>query len=311
MSTTDDERRRRRDAELARKEQREVSDRARKSNDEGRWFHYGMATIRGEVARNGWQHEQRTKLPSGRERIHDAARAVNEHEFREYKAGRSVGGEFVLEQISKEHELLRTDPKAKGAWIVREGALDPAVRRELEKLEREFKGRFSVIEVTHKQAGRAMEVGLDLERDRNQMELFDSTDLRNKQLARDRREKAQEKQLVREAAERAIDQQERERKEREKREVQKRREQEERQKQREAADRLAQRTVERRAATARGERTPMSGREAADVLRLGPPTPGAESRHRHEHPRAGSTRHNHTRERDRERDRNRGLERGS
>lgn len=121
MFNTDDERRRRA-AELARNEQRDASDRGRQSNDEGRWFHYGIAELRGETRQNGWQHEQSLTLPSGRERIHDNSRVVNEHEFREYKGGNHVRGEFVLEQISKEREALETDPKASGAWIVVEGA---------------------------------------------------------------------------------------------------------------------------------------------------------------------------------------------
>lgn len=267
MSNTDDERRRK-EVELAREEQRKASGKGRESNEKGRWFHYGIAETRGEVPQNGWQHESRTKLQSGRTRIHDAARSVNDHEFREYKEGLRVSGEFVMEQISKEEELLRTDPKAEGAWIVREGAPDAAARRELERLEREFEGRFHLIEITQKQANRAIEVGRELERGRAQLELTDSQDLRKQQRVREQRDKIRQKQQVREAADRALEKQEQERKTREAQ-----------QQQRDAAERIAAMAREERESAQRGEKTPMTGREAADILAISRPTPGVESPH--------------------------------
>ncbi|WP_280422510.1 hypothetical protein [Nocardia carnea] len=301
MSTNDEHLRRpylrRRDIDAARREQREASKRGRKSQEIGREFHYGMAEIRGETTKNGWQHERAITL-DGQTRKHDAAK-INEKgglEFREYKAGQIVGGDLTMSQIAQDRRVLERDPHATGLWIMRQGAAEPAVRRELDKLLRDFPQRFRVVEVTKEQAKQARRVGQELSRDRNQLELISQQELRRDQRARELRDKVQERQRVQEAAQRAIEQQERERKERE-----------ERQQQREAADRLAQRTLERREAVARGERTPMSGREAADVLRMGPPIPGAESlRHHHAHPQAGQTRNSRTRGRERDR----GLERG-
>ncbi|NKY37619.1 hypothetical protein HGA13_31815 [Nocardia speluncae] len=123
---SNDEQMRRRAVERARKEQRERTAQGRKSNDIGRWFHLGIAEIRGETRERGWQSQRTVKLPSGRERIHDGARSLKDHEFREYKNAQAVGGKFVMEQISKEREHLQTDPKAKGAWVVVRG---PRTRR--------------------------------------------------------------------------------------------------------------------------------------------------------------------------------------
>lgn len=168
MSDDDDERRRR-GVENARREQREASGRGRKSQDIGRWFHYGIAQLRGETRENGWVHERFVKLPSGRERVHDNSRVVNGHEFREYKGGKRVGGDFVLEQISKEREVLRTDPEARGMWVVQQGALEAEARSELEKLERDFQGRFRVEEISKEPANKAKKIGQSLERDRHQL----------------------------------------------------------------------------------------------------------------------------------------------
>lgn len=70
-----------------------------------------------------WPDRQRSvKLPSGRQRAHDGARSLKDHEFREYKNAEVAGGKFVMEQISKEREHLQTDPKAKGVWVVVQGS---------------------------------------------------------------------------------------------------------------------------------------------------------------------------------------------
>ncbi|WP_280420859.1 hypothetical protein [Nocardia carnea] len=289
---------RRRHVERERRDQRERSERARTSNDIGRWFHNGIAEMRGETRENGWQQQRSVKLPSGRTRIHDGARTQKEHEFREYKDAQVVGGKFVMEQISKEREHLQTDPKAKGAWIVLEGSPDSAARAELERLEQDFKGRFQLIEISQDEARKALKLGQALERNRDQLELFDPDKLRAKERAREAKEKAQEKQRVQEAARQAIDQRERERKALE-----------QQQKQREAADRLAQRTIDRREAANRGERTPMSAREAADVLRLGPPTPSLETTRREPPPTAPVVKNSRNRSLEQRRNLSRGIER--
>lgn len=186
--TNEDEMRRKR-VERECQEQRERSEQARKSNDIGRWFHNGIAKIRGETRENGWQHQRPVKLPSGRTRIHDGARTQKEHEFREYKDAKTVGGEFVMEQISKEREHLQTDPNAIGAWIVVKGTPDPAARQALERLEQDFKGRFQLIEISREQAAKAREIGRELELNPNQLELVDPDKLRAQQRAKEAREK--------------------------------------------------------------------------------------------------------------------------
>lgn len=299
MSSDDDEQRRRQDLEAARRAQREASKKARESQTLGREFHYGMAEVRGETTKNGWQHERSIVL-DGVKRIHDAGR-INEKgglEFREYKGGRNVRGELTMSQIAQDRRVLERDPHATGIWIMRQGAADPSVSRELEKLLRDFPGRFQVVEVTHKQVEHARQVAQDLSKNRNQLELVNTEQLRRDQRAKELRDRVQEKQRTQEAAQRAADQQARERRERE-----------ERQQQREAADRLAQRAHERREAADRGERTPMSAREAADVLRLGPPRLSAEAPRREPPPIAPTVKRSRNLSRERERDRSRGIER--
>lgn len=268
MSGHEDELRR----EQERKEQRERSKRGKESNDRGRWFHRGMAEFRGETRENGWQHEYRHTLESGREVRFDTTLHTNElggRDFTEYKSGKEVGGPFVLEQVSKGREVLATDPNARGAYVMIEGTADGATHRELDALTHEFPARFHVVEVTQQQAERAMRLGQELERDRNQLELINSSKLRNQERARERTERGQQKQRTREAAERALEKQEHERKIREAQ-----------QQQREAAERIATMAREDREAAQRGEKPPMTGREAADILAISRPTPGTESTHR-------------------------------
>lgn len=266
---SDSEERRRRDIEIARREQREASQRGRESQDIGRWFHYGMAELRGETRENGWRHEEPVK---GEKRRHDASR-TNEKgglDFVEYKGGSSVGNELTMDQIGKDRSILKRDPHATGTWVLREGAAEPALRRELAALVRDFPERFHVVEVTKEQAKQARRVGQELSRDRHQIELVNSQELRRDERARQRRERIHEKQRTREAAELALEKQEQERRIREAQ-----------QQQRDAADRIAAMTKQDREAAQRGEKPPMTGREAADILAVSRPTPGVESAHRH------------------------------
>ncbi|MGW5384163.1 hypothetical protein [Nocardia sp. NPDC003963] len=262
----EEEERRRRYAEQQRREQRERSALGRKSNDKGRWFHYGIAEMRGETPDKGWRHEVPQQLPSGEERHHDNSRAVNDFEFREYKGAKRLRGEFTLKQIDKDREALTLDKKATGAWVVIEGSPEPDIRRALDDMVRDFKGRFRVEEVTQEQANRAEKIGRDLERNRDQLELIPSKGLRAQQRLRELQERAAEKTRTQAAAREAQEKQGRER--------QIAREQ---QQQREAVARLAQRAQEQREAAERGERPPMDGRDAADILRINRPPPGVES----------------------------------
>lgn len=280
----DDEQRRRRDIEHACEEQRKRSERARKNNDQGRWFTLGMAEMRGETRHTGWQREQPMKLPSGRERKHDNARVVNElggRDFTEYKSGDKVGGHFTMEQISKDREALTVDPNARGVWVTKRDALDPATRAALEALTRDFRGRFRVEEISPQLARKAIEIGRALERDPNQLELIDSSELRRKQLAKERLERKLAQQRVQEAAQRAVEAQERLRQEQEREHKQREAQELALKRQREAAERTAESARRARAAAARGQREPLTRQEIADILAVSRPTPGIDPIHRY------------------------------
>ncbi|MET8800837.1 hypothetical protein ABZV91_31215 [Nocardia sp. NPDC004568] len=265
---SEEEERRRRYVEQERREQRERSRRGRTSQDIGRWFHYGIAEMRGETPDRGWQHEVPQQLASGR-RIHDAGRAINQYEFREYKGARRLkADDFTLKQIKLDREALTIDKRAMGAWIVIEGAPDQEIRKALDDMVRDFGDRFRVEEVTQEQARQAKKLGRELERSREQQqpELFKSSELRAKERIREVQKKAAERERTRAAAKEALEKQERERQIRE-----------EQQRQREAVDRVAERVRLDREAAARGEHPAMTGHEAADILRINRPPPGVES----------------------------------
>ncbi|MET8799516.1 hypothetical protein ABZV91_24355 [Nocardia sp. NPDC004568] len=217
-------------------------------------------------------------------------------DFTEYKWGENVGGDLTMAQLAKDREALRQDPNARGTWVLVQGAADPATRRELDALAQDFPGRFHIEEITQQQAVKALRLGRELERTRDQLELVDSSKLRSQQRARERYEKAQEKERTRESARRAVEQQQRARREREAVELA-------RQKQREALERLKGSARRNQEAIARGETPPMTAREAADILAVSRPTPGVMSPFREPPRPTRSSRDGPTRERGLERDR--------
>lgn len=187
--------------------------RARRENnspqDRGRQFHRGMAQQRGETRENGWRHEQTVKTALS-ERRHDTAR-TNERggrDFTEYKFGNRVGGPQTSLQIDKDRDVLVRDPNASGTWVTKQGALDKPTRVKLERLVRDFPGRFRVVELSRADAERARREGKVLEeRERSrQLELaVNVSALVRAQRIRDAARRARDRALTREAAQRAVD----------------------------------------------------------------------------------------------------------
>ncbi|MGV9753534.1 hypothetical protein [Nocardia farcinica] len=288
---------RRRAVAQARRQQREASERARRSQDIGREFHYGIAELRGETCANGWLHEQPVTVEPGRTRVHDAVKVNTQggRDFVEYKCGRRVGGAFHMDQMAKDRRVLECDEHARGTWVLLKGSADVEARRELDQMVQDFPGRFRVVEVTRELAAKARDVGMRLERGRHQMELVDSGKLRRLQRIKERREKLQEKERTRDAARQAVERADRER-----------RTHEADRRQRDAAGRLAASARRERAANARGERLPMTGREVRDILVVTFPMPPVPISPQRERPSAGSASLTRARERA---DRERGLSR--
>jgi hypothetical protein len=127
-----------------------------------------MAQQRGETRANGWRHEAKIELGKGKgnTRVHDTAR-VNEQggrDFTEYKSGVVVRGDaHTLNQIRLDREVLTRDPYATGSWVMRVGAADPTVRKQLDGLRRDFPERFQVVEVSRAEAEKARKLGRALE----------------------------------------------------------------------------------------------------------------------------------------------------
>ncbi|WP_282786120.1 MULTISPECIES: hypothetical protein [unclassified Nocardia] len=206
--STDDESRRRREAEAIRRQQaerRRERERGRKHNEKGRLFHRGMAQMRGETRENGWKNEQRISTPFG-DRVHDTARDRGGREFSEYKSGRHIRADSLL-QLAKDRHILEADPNARGGWLIRVDArVDPAVQRQMDKMLALFPGRFTVEKATREEVNRAIALGKQLEKEARgqQLELFDSTRLRQQERARERAERAREIARTQEAAARAV-----------------------------------------------------------------------------------------------------------
>lgn len=191
-------------------ERKRERDRGRKANERGRHFHKGMAQQRGETRENGWQHESKISTPFG-DRVHDTAREKEGREqqgreFTEYKNKVHLRADELL-QLAKDRHVLENDPNARGTWVIRgDAAIDPAVRRTMERMEQLFPGRFTVEKTTKAERDRAVTIGKELERQERtqQLELFDSDKLRKQEKARERAERVKETIRTQEAAARAI-----------------------------------------------------------------------------------------------------------
>lgn len=173
--------------------------------------------MRGETRANGWQHEQSIVLGSGKgsTRIHDTARtnSAGGRDFTEYKSGVRVPGDaHTLNQIALDREVLSRDPHATGTWVMRVGAADPMVRQQLDGLQRDFPGRFQVVEVSRAEAEKARKLGRALEQQAVgvQRELHNIPELlRRQQLQRESKSRVQEaaaRAIARQQAQRAAEQ---------------------------------------------------------------------------------------------------------
>ncbi|WP_249644518.1 hypothetical protein [Nocardia sputi] len=192
-------------------ERRRRSERSRKARDRGRHFHRGMAQQRGETRENGWQHEAKIELGKGKgnTRIHDTARVNDEggRDFTEYKSGVVVRGDpHTLNQLRLDREVLDRDPHAAGTWVIRDGAADPMIRKQLQALQRDFPERFQVVEVSRAEAEKARKLGRALEQQARgvQREMHNVPELIRQQQQRQQDAKAR----VQEAVQRAIERQE-------------------------------------------------------------------------------------------------------
>ncbi|MEU6564802.1 hypothetical protein [Nocardia nova] len=221
MAGTDGQDRERRRIEEERRRQQARSKEARERVNNGRWFHIGMAAMRGETRENGWVTEHTVRTLEGIRR-HDTARVVDpsDKRFAEYKSGKTPANE-ALGQLEKDRELLAGGWS--GTFIRVEGVrFDRKLERELAKLAREFPDQFDIVYVSREQAAIAIAKGKQLEsRDRNQLSLFDEQKMRQKELRRREIERMKEVKRIREVAAKAEaaakEKREREEKEREQR----------------------------------------------------------------------------------------------
>ncbi|MBF6548694.1 hypothetical protein [Nocardia brasiliensis] len=85
------------------------------SNQQGEYFHRGMAEIRGETRESGWTREH--VEPATGQRLDQARVYVNEaeREFTEYKSGRIDGR--CIEQLGKHLELLDRGMYRAAQWV--------------------------------------------------------------------------------------------------------------------------------------------------------------------------------------------------
>ncbi|MEV5834973.1 hypothetical protein [Nocardia sp. NPDC052112] len=308
----------------------------------GNDFREGLMLIRGHTG-----PEYRTEIPirgpDGRiDRKWDYGRVVGGRvkEATETKAGR-IKAKDAVPQIVKDRRELRRDPTLVKEWVTVKGArVDKAARDLMQRMAKEFPGRFIITELTKEQRNAAI-TRAQAERKREQRDVL-ARQMQRLRLAREREERA--KQRERDEREAHVKQRARERlpqirviakaNDRGERvrnmgryldgatvgrgdvakrsaaargEAAERAERErverEREQQREATDRLAQQAQREREAAANGQVRAMDGREAADLLRVSRPTPGFELPYR-EPPSAGSTRGGRE-----ERERARGIER--
>lgn len=195
----DEETRRRADEE--RRRRRDMSNRARQRNDQGRQFHLGMAQIRGETRENGWRNEHVVETSLG-DRRHDTARVVdpNDKQFSEYKNVRRLRDDpRTLLQLAKDREQL--EKGWSGNWVIPQAArIDPAIAKQLGLLLRDFPDRFTVVRVSEAERRQAVQVGKQLERNRNQLELVTADKLRDQERVRQRAERARQIARTQEAA---------------------------------------------------------------------------------------------------------------
>jgi hypothetical protein len=127
---------------------------------------YGHQHLHGHTPEKGWRQEYRRPVPGHTARQHDAAQVVNRAgreivlSTTEYKAG-GITIAKGLEQLAKERELLRSRRTRNLSEYIVRAARPPAleVMREAHKLEREFPGKFKVIELSEGEFRRYIDAG--------------------------------------------------------------------------------------------------------------------------------------------------------
>ncbi|MEV0685085.1 hypothetical protein AB0I35_14590 [Nocardia sp. NPDC050378] len=126
---------------------------------------YGYQKLQGRTTQAGWRHEVERPTPLGLRR-HDAAMVserVGQQLVRtttEFKAG-SVNQKDGLKQLAKERYLLASRrTKDRSEYVIRaERPPHPEVMKEARRLEKDFPGRFVVVELSEPQFERAVEAG--------------------------------------------------------------------------------------------------------------------------------------------------------
>ncbi|MBF6175965.1 hypothetical protein [Nocardia blacklockiae] len=136
----------------------------------GDWFRDGMAHLRGHTEANGWRKELRLDVPGFKgPRILDNALpgpGKRVREATEYKSGR-IRAKTAIPQLLKERELLARGRIDYKEWVIVRGQrVDPAVRALMDRMEKQFKGRFKVVEDSKAERLRAIRVGQELARNR-------------------------------------------------------------------------------------------------------------------------------------------------
>ncbi len=193
---------RRREIEAERRRHREASERGRKHAERGRHFHEGMAQLR----ENGWRYQHSTTTDLGVRR-HDTARILdaNDQRFSEYKSGNRVEGKDTLDQVRKDALLIEAGWH--GQWVMTDIAwqhIDKTIGDRLRELHDRFPERFQVVVVSRAEREKAIRLGKELDRSRNQLELVNSEAPRARQRQREHAERAKEIARTQEAAARAL-----------------------------------------------------------------------------------------------------------
>ncbi|MGF0314641.1 hypothetical protein [Nocardia fluminea] len=127
---------------------------------------YGHQHLHDRTPEKGWRQEYRHVVPGHGVRQHDAAQVVKQAgrevviNTTEYKAG-GITVAKGQEQLAKERELLKSGGTRNVSEYIVRAARPPAleVMREAHKLERDFPGRFKVIELSEREFRRYIDAG--------------------------------------------------------------------------------------------------------------------------------------------------------
>lgn len=127
-------------------------------------FRDGMCAILGYTAEHGWVLEKYYPSPTLGRRFHDVANDLS-RKLVEFKAGRV--GRDALAQLAKDAGALRRGRTVE--WYVRDMSLvHKEVRKELERLAERYPEKFHFREVPANEAERAMDLGMEIAKEREQ-----------------------------------------------------------------------------------------------------------------------------------------------